>query len=609
MYDGKVVFEIDADTKSFDAEIEKTKQELSNLLKRYDETKKMRPFKGQEEDLKNLEIEIEKTNNKLVGLKNQQQKLQQESTKTGKTMNDAFSKGLRSARNLVVGIIGVRSAYMLARRAASAYMSENEELTKKMQSAWVGLGAFLEPFLNFVADAMLKLVGYLNVFIKALTGTDYIARANAKAIEKQAKAQSKLNKEMDKYQNYDFDVIRTQQSQSSYSGYEASGGETSGLINIPELNANIVKKLQDLAHWLKENKNLIETVGIALGITFGAAAIGKLLSNIGLLIGSSTMGTGLLGLLAILGAIAIVWSFKVVWDNWNELQEQLKIAKNQLDGFDEQLEETGKVADKETKNIENYSNIFNTLSFAVEREIGSIKENNKVTELNTKVIKENMRQLNNAYKAGKLTEEQTKKLKDLNILYKDTLVQVTQGNKNNQAELFKLKTTSKDYYDIFSDIDKIELDNIDTQKKQRDEIEKTDIKVKDLAQSLLNIPKSLTTNIFVNLDKKEAEDKLSALKKKFENMGIFGTPMLNIIKNVTGFANGGLVTQPTMSVIGEAGYNEYVIPEREDYIARLAGLINQHGSGQNVNNIYLDSRLIQRQVNNTQNKVNFTRNK
>lgn len=606
---GKVVFEIDAETKSFDAEIEKTKQELSNLLKRYEETKNMKPFKGQEEDLKQLEIEIEKTNNKLVGLKNQQQKLQQESTKTGKTMSDAFSKGLKSARNLVIGVVGVRSAYMLARRAASAYMSENEELTKKMQSAWVGLGAFLEPFLNFVSEAMLKLVGYLNVFIKALTGTDYIARANAKALEKQAKAQSKLNKEMDKYQNYDFDVIRTQQSESSYDGYEVSGGETSGLINIPELNANIVKKLQDLAHWLKENKDLIEAVGIALGITFGAAAIGKLLSNIGLLIGSSAMGTGLLGLLAILGAIAIVWSFKIIWDNWNELQEQLKIAKDQLDRFDKQTEETGKVADEETQNIEDYSNIFNTLSFAVEREIGSIKANNKVTELNTKVIKENMRQLNNAYKAGKLNAEQTQKMKDLNILYKDTLVQVTQGNKNNQVELFKLKTTSEDYYDIFSDIDKIELDNIDTQKKQRDEIEKTDIKVKDLAKSLLNIPKSLTTNIFVNLDKKEAEDKLSALKKKFENMGIFGTPMLNIIKNVTGFANGGLITQPTMSLMGEAGYNEYVIPEREDYIARLAGLINQHGSGQNVNNIYLDSRLIQRQVNNTQNKVNFTRNK
>lgn len=606
---GKVVFEIDAETKSFDAEIEKTKQELSNLLKRYEETKNMKPFKGQEEDLKQLEIEIEKTNNKLVGLKNQQQKLQQESTKTGKTMSDAFSKGLKSARNLVIGVVGVRSAYMLARRAASAYMSENEELTKKMQSAWVGLGAFLEPFLNFVSEAMLKLVGYLNVFIKALTGTDYIARANAKALEKQAKAQSKLNKEMDKYQNYDFDVIRTQQSESSYDGYEVSGGETSGLINIPELNANIVKKLQDLAYWLKENKDLIKDVGIALGITFGAAAIGKLLSNIGLLFGSATLGTGLLGLLAILGAIAIVWSFKVIWDNWKELQEQLNIAKDQLDRFNKQIEETGKVADEETQNIEDYSNIFNTLSFAVEREIGSIKANNKVTELNTKVIKENMRELNNAYKAGKLNAEQTQKMKDLNILYKDTLVQVTQGNKNNQAELFKLKTTSEDYYNIFSDIDKIQLDNIDTQKKQRNEIEKTDIKVKDLANSLLNIPKSLTTNIFVNLDKKEAEDKLSALKKKFENMGIFGTPMLNIIKNVTGFANGGLVTQPTMSVIGEAGYNEYVIPEREDYIARLAGLINQHGSGQNVNNIYLDSRLIQRQVNNTQNKVNFTRNK
>jgi len=106
----------------------------------------------------------------------------------------------------------------------------------------------MEPVLTMISDALLKALGYLNVFIKALTGVDYIARANAKALDKQAKSQKGLNKAT---QDYDFDVIRKQQEVSSESSSSTSG--VSGLIEIPELNESLVNKIQKLGEFLKDN--------------------------------------------------------------------------------------------------------------------------------------------------------------------------------------------------------------------------------------------------------------------------------------------------------------------------------------------------------------------
>ena len=45
------------------------------------------------------------------------------------------------------------------------------------------------------------------------------------------------------------------------------------------------------------------------------------------------------------------------------------------------------------------------------------------------------------------------------------------------------------------------------------------------------------------------------------------------LQKIRGYAQGGLITQPTRALIGEAGYNEYVVPERSDYLSRLASNI------------------------------------
>ena len=334
MYDGKVVFEVELDTKNYDTQMEKTKKDLKILTAKYDELNKNKKNDYIKEQLLELGMEKEKTSNKYVDLKRKQDavfqadykkslasvknigmmdmsmygknyglqykglsgtitklkgdlpyvadkikdvsanvrnagnnsiKAGQQAETSGHLFDKGFSRGLKSVKRLAMGIIGIRSAYFLARRAASAYMSEDTELTEKMNKAWFNLGTFLEPFLTFVADAMLKITGYLNEFIKALTGTDYLARANAKALAKQTKEQEKLNSAMDKYQQYDFDVIRTQSSTGA-GGVGGTGESGLSALGDVELNQGLVKGIQNLAGAIKKLIDLITFKDIREGI-------------------------------------------------------------------------------------------------------------------------------------------------------------------------------------------------------------------------------------------------------------------------------------------------------------------------------------------------------
>lgn len=699
MYDGKVVFEIDAETKSFDAQIEKVEKELGVLLKTYQDVKDRKPYAGQEAQLRGLQAEIEKTNNKLIGLKNTQKSLQQESTKTGIAMDKSFKNGLKSVKKLALGIIGVRSAYMLARRAASAYMSEDEELTEKIKSAWVGLGAFLAPFLEWFSEILLKAVGYLNEFVKALTGNDYIARANAKALEKQAKAQSNLNKEMQKYQQYDFDVIRTQQDMSSYNT-GSSSGETSSLIDIPELNEKIVKKLRDLATWLKENKELIEGIGIALGVTFGAVAIGNLLANIGALIGSGALMTGLAGLLAILSVLAIAWEIKIIIDNIDELKEANRIAKEYQERLDkistkgrEQALDTNAPAEvpdyyqNVAGNIEDaiygYKQAQKDLDFIMETYpilygfgfVGQAEEN--ALARNEKELKKTVRTTLDLAKAGKLNETGFKNLLLFAGEYGDQIDKLNDDVKDyyiSQDELNEvIKKSSYLFPNVINDMDKFgytqkqitknnslltsstnestsSIENLGDSVKNLPTEHNTNITATDNATPTLNwvtnlikgvptetntetkveteegeksltnwvsklthIPTFKTTTIKINAETSELKEKLKKLADVIEfvmpgNMGYIAKNAL--LRTADYFATGGYVSQPTLAVVGEGRTRgEYMIPDGEDYISRLAAEIGQYSGGNGVTNVYLDGRLIQRQMNQTQQGINFTKNR
>ena len=592
MYDGKITIATELDTKSVDAQINKLENDLQIMTKSL-ETDLQIPVElrmSESERLK-LESDIERTKNRIISLKESMNDAGDEGNVMNEKISKGFNRGEKSLKKFALSLFGIQSIYRLVSKASSSYLSQDTELAQKLQNVWVGLGSFLEPLLNAMSNALLKGLGYLNVFVKALTGVDYIARANAKALNKQTEAQKKLNKAT---QDYDFDVIRKQQDVSS----SASSGDDYSGIEIPELDDRIVKKLQNLAKWLKENENLVKAVGIALGVTFGAIAIAKLIANIGSLIGTASAGTGLAGLSSVLGALGqigiIAISVSLIYSalTGRDLVADLKEIKQgliDLNDNNKNLIETTRKGAEESKNwadeMKNTDEVIknksvpdlDTMVDKIDTFTGNISDNiDKYKEWNSKVTENS-----DEYEINKNRIDDNMSRLDG---YKSILENIKEKLENDNEELDKNSDRYKTNNELL-DKTKKSLDKIDGYKATA-------------SVELYGKPKGFLAEI-----------------KDAWNAGNFSTLWKilmpgSIVNMIPGFAKGGIVTQPTRALIGEAGYPEAVVPMTQDYLSTLASEIGKYSGDGNggVTNIYLDGRLIQRQVQNIKQNKDFATN-
>lgn len=582
--DGKVIIGTTLETKSVDAQIKELEKKLEIMTQTLETDMKIPvELRMTEDERLKLESDIEKTRNRIISLKGSIKEVENETSEMSKKMSKGFEKGIKSLKKFAIRLVGIRTIYGVVSKASSAWLSQDTELAQKLQNVWIGLGSIVAPVIEMISDALLKGLGYLNVFLKALTGVDYIAKANAKALEKQTKAQKGLNKAT---QDYDFDVIRKQQDVSSTSG---TGIDTSGLIKVPELDDRIVKKLQDMAYWLKENWHWIKEVGIVLGITFGAIAIGKLLANIGSLIGSGA--SGLLGLKGLLVGLAVTWVISLYVSGYKKVKEQLDDLKKTQDGLVENKKQI----------TQSYKDVTEMYKEAVEQ--GTLTENQKkaitktTLEMADAVVRESKAIANDTGLWQMLTGVGQKAQEEMRQHIK-LVIEMAER----MELLYKNGDITKEQYDNF--VNNI-LPGI------REQAKRAGVSTKELDDTIKNIPKSKDIKIKITAEDKTSptidslKNKLIDLSKSFLR-NTFGTKKTQ----TKGYAVGGIVTQPTRALIGEAGYPEAVVPMTKDYLSTLASEIGRYSnnSGGGVVNVYLDGRLIQRQVKNTQNDRNFATN-
>lgn len=554
-----------------------------------DKTKKIK------KELKDTVKELEK----LTGKRWQIEGLE-ESAKNSNKINNNISKGIKSLKRFALSLFSIQTIYSLISRASSAWLSQDTELAQKLQNIWIGLGSFLEPLLNSLSNILLKGLGYLNVFIKALTGVDYIARANAKAINKQTEAQKKLNKTT---QDYDFDVIRKQQDLSSSS---ITGDSISSGIEIPELDGRIVKKLQDLAKWLKENENLVKAVGIALGVTFGAIAIAKLLSNIGLLIGGKSAGlTGLLGILKVLGTIGIIAigvDIAYTAITGRDLKEDLADIKKGYDDLNQSLKET---AEREQELTDKGKKVHETFWQNYEDnkiDEDDLKKYKSYLDQTTDAIYRRVDSLQKSISIGGIFNGSNKKIKETQEELAEQLHDTAQA----VHKLREQNEITDTEYDKFNDKLLLNIKQLDNAGISTQNLKEDYKKLTGENYSIKLTAQDDTGSAFDSITRK-----LYGLKEKIRSLlgggkGSFGGGG----GGGRGYAQGGIVTQPTRALIGEAGYPEAVVPMDKDYLSTLASEIGKYTSGGKggVVNVYLDGRLIQRQVQNTQNNKDFATN-
>ena len=261
MEEGKVIFGVGLDTKSFEMQIKKTEDDLERLEEEYSLLEKGPDCAEKEETLKKLGAEIETAKNKLTGLKKEQAKID---NGIFDRMNNGLSKCVKTISHWALALVGIRSMYNAIRNATSTLSEYNDDLKNKLEGMKLVMATALEPLVTRIVDLAYKLMTYVNYIAKAWFNVDLFAKAGEKSMKKASKTMKDMSKT-----KASFDVFNTLGSKNS----SKSSGED--VITFPKMeDVEVPRWIQ----WMADNKDVViaALLGIAGGLTavsFGLTAI------------------------------------------------------------------------------------------------------------------------------------------------------------------------------------------------------------------------------------------------------------------------------------------------------------------------------------------------
>lgn len=320
---GKVVIGCDLDTRNFDAQIdyvESQMQEIEHKLEQAD-------LGFEVGDTQKLEADYERLGIKLDNLQKKQAKLNQEQANMGKldlsgvqaginNVNKGLQGAIKKVAKWSLALFGVRSIYNAIRGAMSTLSQYDDQMSSNIEYIKYALANALKPIIEWILNAVVKLLQYINYIAKAWTGKNLFTGAKAfEGMKKSASSTAKSAKEINK-QLAGFDEINILSDTSSTGGAGgASGGDiTASNIDLTGLQGEIPSWVQ----WIVDNKDLI--IAALFGIAGGIIAI-KL--GVDLLMG---LGIGLI-IAGIAQTIQAIIDFikDPSWNNFAKILEGLTV--------------------------------------------------------------------------------------------------------------------------------------------------------------------------------------------------------------------------------------------------------------------------------------------
>lgn len=156
----------------------------------------------------------------------------------------SFKKLTKSAKKFAFGLLGVKSVWMILKKAVSSYMSANEELATTQKRIWASLGSFLGPAIERVIGFVAKAVSYFSAFLHLL---GFTSKSASTAINKSSKKAQKETKKLER-QLAAFDELNILSDNKSNDS-DSSDDEEPPITPLPDA---------ELPEWVKEMAALMK---------------------------------------------------------------------------------------------------------------------------------------------------------------------------------------------------------------------------------------------------------------------------------------------------------------------------------------------------------------
>lgn len=162
---------------------------------------------------------------------------------SSKNFGKAAIKSLGSVHSKIkqvgLSLLGTRTLFTAVRKAVSEYMAMDQELTDSISNAWRALGAQLAPAIEYVIHLFTQFIRVIYSIVKALTGVDLIARANAKAMASWGKSSKDTLGQLQKFD--DLNVVE----------FDDGNGDNK-LIDLEEIDLSPIQWIIDATLKIKE---------------------------------------------------------------------------------------------------------------------------------------------------------------------------------------------------------------------------------------------------------------------------------------------------------------------------------------------------------------------
>ena len=225
--DGWITIGTELDTKKFDAQILQLERKANDLEKQLEDPKSLG---FSDEDIQQIEVELEKTKNKLVSLRKEKQKLEETKGTQGITeginnLGNSFQNAVSKAGRLALAIFGIRTAYNLLKSASSELATYDQQYAANLEYIRFVLTQAIAPVLRGIVQLAMQLLSYINAIVQGWFGINLFSSGSAENFKKmktQAGGVSKAVKEIKK-QLAGFDEVNILTDQSD-SGTSAGAG-------------------------------------------------------------------------------------------------------------------------------------------------------------------------------------------------------------------------------------------------------------------------------------------------------------------------------------------------------------------------------------------------